>query len=125
MSTLTIQLPESLKKHIEALAAKEGYSVSQFLASAAGEKLAVVLTMDYLRREADAGRREDFEKYLAAVPTVAPPENDRVEWYDMSQIASTRQTEKSAWLSIPNASPLSVSRRSNDGLRLITPTPRH
>ena len=78
MSTLTIQLPESLKKTIEALAAKEGYSVSQFLASAAGEKLAVVLTMDYLRREAEAGRRADFEKYLAAVPDGPPPENDRL-----------------------------------------------
>jgi predicted transcriptional regulator len=68
MSTLTVELPESLMKRIEALAAAEGYSVSQFLASAAGEKLAVVLTIDYLRREANAGRREDFEKYLAAVP---------------------------------------------------------
>jgi hypothetical protein len=38
------------------------------MASAAGEKLAVVLTMDYLRREASAGRREDFDKYLAAMP---------------------------------------------------------
>jgi hypothetical protein len=76
MSTLTIQLPESLKKQIEALAAREGYSVSQFLASAAGEKLAVVLTMDYLRREAALGRREDFERYLASVPDVPPPEHD-------------------------------------------------
>jgi predicted transcriptional regulator len=76
MSTLTIQLPDSLKKTIEALAAREGYSVSQFLASAAGEKLAVVLTMDYLRREAAAGRREDFEKYLAAVPDVPPQLGD-------------------------------------------------
>jgi len=79
MSTLTIQLPESLKKCIEALAAKEGYSVSQFLASAAGEKLAVVLTLDYPRREAAAGRRENFEKYLAAVPDVAPPDYDRLD----------------------------------------------
>jgi hypothetical protein len=78
MSKLTIELPESLKKNIEALAAKEGYSVSQFLASAAGEKLAVVLTMDFLRREAEAGRREDFEKYLAVVPNVAAPDYDRV-----------------------------------------------
>ncbi|HEY6170291.1 MAG TPA: toxin-antitoxin system HicB family antitoxin [Verrucomicrobiae bacterium] len=77
MSTLTIQLPESLKKSIEALAAREGYSVDQFLASAAGEKLAVVMTMNYLRREADAGRREDFERYLAAVPAVTPLETDR------------------------------------------------
>jgi hypothetical protein len=79
MSTLTVQLPESLRKSIEALAAKEGYSVSQFLASAAGEKLAVVMTMDYLRREANQGRREDFEKYLAAVPNVTPPDADRIE----------------------------------------------
>ena len=78
MSTLTIQLPESLKKSIEALAAKEGYTVSQFIASAAGEKLAVMLTMDYLRCEAAAGRREAFEKYLSAVPNVPPPENDRL-----------------------------------------------
>jgi hypothetical protein len=79
MSTLTIQLPESLKKSIEALAAREGYTVSQFLASAAGEKLAVVMTMDYLRREAAAGRRGDFDKYLAAVPDVPPAENDRLD----------------------------------------------
>jgi uncharacterized protein (DUF1778 family) len=78
MSTLTVQLPESLKKTIEALAAKEGYSASQFLASAAGEKLAVVLTMDYLRREAAAGRREDFEKYLAASPDAPPMPGDEL-----------------------------------------------
>lgn len=75
MSTLTIQLPESMKKNIEALAAKEGFSVSQFIASAAGEKLAAMLTMDYLQSEAGAGRREDFEKYLSAVPDVASGED--------------------------------------------------
>lgn len=78
MSTMTIQLPESLKKSIEELAAREGYSVSQFLASAAGEKLAVMLTMDYLRREAEAGRREDFDRYLAAVPDVPATDDDRL-----------------------------------------------
>lgn len=72
MSTLTIQLPESLKKRIEQLAAQEGYTVSQFLASAAGEKLAVLSTMVYLRQEAANGRREDFDNYLAAVPSVTP-----------------------------------------------------
>ena len=79
MSSLTIQLPESLRKSIEALAEKEGYTVSQFLASAAAEKLAVVLTMDYLKREAVAGRRAEFDKYLASVPDVAPPEHDRLD----------------------------------------------
>ncbi len=79
MSSLTIQLPESLKLRIEALAAEEGYTISQFLASAAGEKLAVLLTMPYLRREGEAGRREDFERYLAAVPDVEPPAHDRLD----------------------------------------------
>jgi predicted transcriptional regulator len=78
MSTVTIQLPESLKKTIEDLAAREGYSVSQFLASAAGEKLAVVMTMDYLRREAAEGRREDFDKYLANVLAVKPLPGDEL-----------------------------------------------
>lgn len=78
MSTLTVQLPESLKQTIEALAAKEGYSASQFLASAAGEKLAVLLTMDFLRQEAAAGRRKDFEKYLAASPDVPPLPGDEL-----------------------------------------------
>jgi hypothetical protein len=79
MISLTIDLPDSLKKRIEALAEAEGFSVSQFLTSAAGEKLAVMLTMQYLRQESDAGRREDFERYLSAVPDIEPPEEDRLD----------------------------------------------
>ncbi len=78
MSTLTVQLPDSVKKRIEELAAKEGFSVGQFLASAANEKLAVMLTMDYLRAEAAAGRRQDFEKYLKAVPDVPAEPGDEL-----------------------------------------------
>ncbi len=79
MSSLTIQIPDSLKSVIERLAAQEGITLSQFLASAAGEKAAVMMTMDYLRREAAAGRRVDFEKYLAAVPANPPQETDRID----------------------------------------------
>ena len=78
MSILTVELPDSLKQSIEEIAAREGYSVSQFLVSAAGEKLAAMATMYYLRREAAAGRRADFERYLNAVPDVAPAEGDPV-----------------------------------------------
>jgi hypothetical protein len=64
------------EKTIEELAAREGFSVSQFLASAAGEKLAVVMTIDYLRREAAAGRREDFQlRTFAAARTLPHPTN--------------------------------------------------
>ncbi|HRI15536.1 MAG TPA: toxin-antitoxin system HicB family antitoxin [Verrucomicrobiota bacterium] len=52
--------------------------MGQFLASAAGEKLAVMLTMDYLKREAAAGRREDFEKYFGTVPEAPPRPDDEL-----------------------------------------------
>ena len=78
MSELIVQIPDSLRHSIEEIAAKEGYSVSQFLASAAGEKLAVMMTIDYLKREAASGRREDFEHYLNSVPDVSPQEADQL-----------------------------------------------
>ena len=78
MSTLTVQLPESLHRSIAALAEQEGYSIDQFLASAAAEKLAALRTVEYLRREGEAGRREDFERFLAAVPEAEPTETDRI-----------------------------------------------
>lgn len=78
MSAHTIQLPESVARNIRDLAAREGFSVGQFLASAASEKLDAMLTMDYLKREAAAGRRGDFEKYLARVPDVSPMPGDEL-----------------------------------------------
>lgn len=78
MTNLTVQLPESLHRSIQAIAAREGYSVDQFLASAAAEKIAALRTVDYLRCEAAGGRREDFERFLAAVPNREPAETDRM-----------------------------------------------
>ena len=78
MNSLTVQLSDSISKNIEALAAREGFTVAQFLASAASEKLAVMLTMDYLKSEAAAGRREDFDRYLGAVPATPPLPGDEL-----------------------------------------------
>jgi len=78
MNTLTVQLPESLHRSIQALVDREGYSIDQFLASAAAEKMAALTTLDFLRREAAQGRRQDFEEFLAAVPHGAVSETDRL-----------------------------------------------
>ena len=78
MNTLTVHLPESLHRSIQALVEREGYSIDQFLASAAAEKMAALTTLDFLRREAAQGRREDFEAFLAAVPHAAVPESARL-----------------------------------------------
>ncbi|MBI2173957.1 MAG: toxin-antitoxin system HicB family antitoxin, partial [Candidatus Omnitrophica bacterium] len=53
-----------------------GYTASQFVASAAGEKLAVMLTVEFLKREAVAGRKTDFERFLASVPDHPPQAGD-------------------------------------------------
>lgn len=76
MTALTIRLPESLHQNIKELARSEGISVNQFIASAAAEKMAAVHTLDYLRREAASGKREDFERFLGAVPDAQPGEDD-------------------------------------------------
>lgn len=70
MSALTVRLPNSLHAKVRELAAREDISVNQFIASAVGEKLASLLTVDYLRQEAALGRREDFDRFMRAVPDV-------------------------------------------------------
>lgn len=78
MGKLLVELPDSLQKSIAALAKKEGYSVDQFLATAAAEKMAAIRTVDYLRREAASGRRVDFDRFLATVPEREVAESDAV-----------------------------------------------
>lgn len=75
MTALTVRLPNSVHAKIRELAARDEISVNQFIASAAAEKLASMLTLDYLRKEATQGQRQDFERYLAAIPDV-PDEAD-------------------------------------------------
>jgi hypothetical protein len=78
MASLTIQFPHSLVRSIQALDDEEDYSIDQFLASAAAEKMAALRTLAYLRNEAAAGRREDFDRFLSAVPDREPTESDRL-----------------------------------------------
>ena len=70
MTALTVRLPHSVHAKIRELAARDAISVNQFIASAAAEKLASMLTVDYLRQEAAQGQREAFDRYLRAVPDV-------------------------------------------------------
>ena len=68
MSALTIRLPNSVHQKIKELAARDEISVNQFIASAAAEKMASVMTLDYLKAEAAKGKRSDFNKFLKMVP---------------------------------------------------------
>ena len=79
MSALTIRLPNSVHQKIKELAARDDISVNQFIASAAAEKMASVLTLDYLNAEASKGRRSDFDYYMAAVPDVPAVPGDETQ----------------------------------------------
>ena len=76
MTALTVRLPNSVHQKIKELARRDDISVNQFIASAAAEKMASVLTLDYLKSEAAQGKRSDFEHYLGKVPDVRAQEGD-------------------------------------------------
>jgi len=76
MSTLSIRLPSSLHDQIRELAKKEGISINQFIASAAGEKVAAWATEEYLEQRARRASREKFEQALAQLPDEEPESYD-------------------------------------------------
>lgn len=76
MTALTIRLPNSVHQKIKELAKLDDVSVNQFIASAAAEKMASFLTLDYLKAEAAKGQRGDFERYLQSVPDARPAPGD-------------------------------------------------
>ena len=74
MSTISIRLPDSLHKGIREAARREGISINQFIASAAGEKLAAWATEEHLEQRARRGDRARFEAALQKVPEGTPEE---------------------------------------------------
>ena len=77
MSTLVVRLPESLHKNLQSAAEREGISVDQFVSTSVAEKLAALMTEDYLAERAQRSSREKYLAALAAVPDVVPEPDDR------------------------------------------------
>ncbi len=75
---LTVRLPDPILRRVEALCERAGITVEQFVASATSEKLAAWMSVDHLREEAALGRREELERFLAAVPDTEPLDTDRL-----------------------------------------------
>ena len=76
MTALTIRLPNSSHLKIKELAKRDNVSVNQFIASAAAEKMASFVTLDYLKAEAAKGKRSDFDNYLRSVPDAPAASGD-------------------------------------------------
>ncbi len=76
MSTLSVRLPSSLHRQLKELAVREGISINQFVSSAVGEKMAALMTAEYLSERARRGSRARFEAVLAKVPDREPEGED-------------------------------------------------
>ncbi|HYH78292.1 MAG TPA: toxin-antitoxin system HicB family antitoxin [Longimicrobium sp.] len=77
MSSLSLRLPDSLHKGVRELASREGISINQFIATAVAEKMAALMTEDYLGERARRGSRAKYEAALAQVPDAEPADYDR------------------------------------------------
>jgi hypothetical protein len=78
VSTVSVNIPESLRRRALALAKDNGVPLDQFIATALAEKVAVLDADDYIRERAARGSREKFDAILAKVPDVEPEEQDRI-----------------------------------------------
>lgn len=79
MTTLSLRIPNSLHRAIKELASRDGYSMNQFLITAAAEKLSALETVDYLRARAKRADLVEFDRLLARVPGTEPDAGDRLQ----------------------------------------------
>jgi hypothetical protein len=77
MSSMKIELPDSLLKQARELAEKEGVPLEQFIASALAEKMAAWKTVEYLKEHALRGDRAKFQAAMSKVADVESDEADR------------------------------------------------
>lgn len=72
MSTLNVQLPDSLYKSLQKIAEQDGISLDQFVALAIAEKISALTTEDYLQKRASRGNQSRYEAVLAKVADIEP-----------------------------------------------------
>jgi hypothetical protein len=53
-------------------------TANQFIAAAVSEKMASVMTLDYLKLEAAKGSRSDFDRFMNLVPNAPIAEGDEL-----------------------------------------------
>ena len=78
MSTISLRLAESLHKRAREIAKREGISTNQLIVTALAEKMAAMMTVEYLEERAQRGRRKKFDAALSRVRDTEPDPDDRL-----------------------------------------------
>lgn len=72
MSSITIEVPDSLKNQVQKLGNEKGFSLEQFFVAAASEKLSVIEDEGFIQARADQANDAEFEAVLKEIPVAAP-----------------------------------------------------
>jgi len=78
MSSITIQLPDSLYAQVKQFTAQEHSTVEHFALLAIAEKLSSLATVDYIEQRAKQANLNRLDELLLKVPDVEPQEHDRL-----------------------------------------------
>ena len=78
MSTISLRLPASLHDTARALATRESISINQLITLALAEKVAALMTEEYLGKRAKRGVRQKFKKAMAKVADREPESHDKL-----------------------------------------------
>lgn len=69
---------QTFHRAIKDLVTKDGYSMNQFLITAAAEKLSAIKTVDCIRQRAERANLKDFDRLLSLVPDSEPDHGDEL-----------------------------------------------
>ena len=78
MSKMNISVPDSLLRQAQEVADREDVTVDQLIASALAEKMAALMTVEYLKARAARGDAHSFRRALDKVPDI---ETDPVDHF--------------------------------------------
>lgn len=78
MSTLTISIPDSVRRRVESLAEADGVPIEDFVASVLSQRAAIAEADSYVQRRAARGSAAQMLEILRAAPKVEPDAHDRL-----------------------------------------------
>lgn len=78
MSTLTISIPDSVRRRVESLAELDGVAVETFVASVLSQRIAVADADSYVQRRAARGSASQMLEILRSAPGIEPEAHDRM-----------------------------------------------
>ncbi|MBW4598787.1 MAG: hypothetical protein KME29_04030 [Calothrix sp. FI2-JRJ7] len=78
MTNLNVQIPDSLYKQVEALAARENVPIEQLVAIALSAQVSAWTTKDYIEAKKARGSWDNFKQALNKVPDIEPEDYDKL-----------------------------------------------